>query len=275
MLPFWLPALIKAVSTALIVVMASVVAEAIGPFWGALVASLPVSAGPAYVFLAMGHDGAFLAASALSSFAANAAAGVFLMTYASRAGTRSPWNALGTAFAAWFAVSLVIRGIPWSALTALVLNLFVFGAGFAVLRNKAAAESRPAVRARSWFDLPVRAVVIALFVTGLVIASSMLGPEATGIMAVFPISLSSLLVVVRPRIGGPAAARLAETAFRAMMGFGLALLALHLGIRPWGVAPAMAVALAVTMAWSLGLLVLKHRSGPGGTAPGFHGDRKA
>ena len=258
--PFWLPALIKAVSTALIVVTASVIAEVIGPFWGALVASLPVSAGPAYVFLAMAHDGDFLAASALSSFAANAAAGVFLLTYALRAGTRSSWNALGTAFGAWFMVSLLIRAWSWSAMSALTLNLFVFGTGLFVLRNREATGSRPdAARQRSWFDLPIRAGAIAVFVTGLVLASSILGPEATGIAAVFPISLSSLLVVVRPRIGGPASARLAETAFRAMMGFGLALLALHLGIRPLGVAPAMILGLAVTLVWSSGLLMVRNR----------------
>jgi hypothetical protein len=258
--PVWLPALIKAISTALIVVTASVIAEVIGPFWGALIASLPVSAGPAYVFLAMGHDGDFLAASALSSFAANAAAGVFLLTYALRAGPRSSWNALGTALGAWFAVSLLIRAYPWSAMSALALNLFVFGAGFFFLRTRAVEVSRPTGNwARTWCDLPIRAVAIAVFVTGVVLASAMLGPEATGIAAVFPISLSSLLVVVRPRIGGPASARLAETAFRAMMGFGLALLALHLGIQPLGIAPSMILGLAVTLAWSSGLLMTRRR----------------
>lgn len=49
----WLPPLIRALTTALLVLSASVAAEMAGPFWGALIASLPVSAGPAYVFLAM------------------------------------------------------------------------------------------------------------------------------------------------------------------------------------------------------------------------------
>lgn len=51
----WLPPLVRALTTGLLVVCASTVAEALGPFWGALIASLPVSAGPAYVFLAMQH----------------------------------------------------------------------------------------------------------------------------------------------------------------------------------------------------------------------------
>ena len=42
-----LPILSQAVLIALVVVLASALAETSGPFWGALIASLPVSAGPA------------------------------------------------------------------------------------------------------------------------------------------------------------------------------------------------------------------------------------
>ena len=77
----WLPPLVRALATALLVVSASAVAETLGPFWGALIASFPVSTGPAYVFLAMRHGMDFVAASALSSFAANAANGLFLIAY--------------------------------------------------------------------------------------------------------------------------------------------------------------------------------------------------
>jgi len=72
---FVLPSLARALTTAALVVSASVAAEALGPFWGALIAALPVSAGPAYVFLAMRHGPDFIAASALASFAANASTG--------------------------------------------------------------------------------------------------------------------------------------------------------------------------------------------------------
>jgi hypothetical protein len=76
----WLPLVAKALATALIVVSASVAAEALGPVWGAIIASLPVSAGPAYVFLAMQHGPDFVATSTLNSAAANAATGLFLIT---------------------------------------------------------------------------------------------------------------------------------------------------------------------------------------------------
>lgn len=43
------------------VVSASMIAERTGPVIGALVATLPISAGPTYVFLALDHDAAFIA----------------------------------------------------------------------------------------------------------------------------------------------------------------------------------------------------------------------
>jgi len=45
--------------TALFVSVATIIAERLGAAVGALVATLPVSAGPVYVFLALDHDAAF------------------------------------------------------------------------------------------------------------------------------------------------------------------------------------------------------------------------
>jgi hypothetical protein len=264
MAALWMPALAKAVSTAMVVVVASALAEAIGPFWGALIASLPVSAGPAYVFLAMQHDASFVAASALSSCAANAATGLFLIVYATTARRLRLWQGLGAALATWLVASIVMRQIAWTSATVVLLNLVVYGAGFLVLRGSAEAPPRSgAAILRRRFDLPLRAASIALFVSGVVVVSAMLGPQATGIAAVFPISLTSLLIIVRPRIGGPASALLAATALQAMLGFGLALLALHLAVQPWGVRPALFVGLLVSVSWSAGLLVLRRRSPAG------------
>jgi hypothetical protein len=250
----WLPLLIKAVLTACVVVCAAALAEAFGPFWGALIASLPVSAGPAYVFLAMSHDAGFVAGSALSSLAANAATGGFLIVYAVTVRRLPAWSGLGAAVATWLVASLAIRPIPWTPEAAGLLNLVVYGTGHLICRN-ADPEPAPPHLERHWFDLPLRTVLVATFVCGVVAASSVLGPEATGIAAVFPISLGSLIVMLQPRLGRRASALLAATALRAMFGFGLALLALHFAIEPWGAVRALTIALVVTVTWS-GLLLL-------------------
>jgi hypothetical protein len=263
---FWLPPVVKVVSTGLIVVCASVFAEALGPFWGALIASLPVSAGPAYVFLAMQHEADFVAASALGSLAANAATGLFLIVYSALAGRTSPVKSLGAAVLAWLVASFAVHSVAWSPITALLLNLVVYGVGFALPdaaggRHTAAATST----SRRWLELPLRAAAVAGFVSLIVAISSVLGPAATGIAAVFPVSLISLIVIVRPRIGGWASALLATNAMRAMLGFGMMLLTLHLAIRPLGVVAALIFALSVSGAWSIGLLFLRQwgRSGSG------------
>ncbi|OYV38524.1 MAG: hypothetical protein B7Z80_09795 [Rhodospirillales bacterium 20-64-7] len=265
----WLPPLVKALATALIVVCASVVAEALGPFWGALIASLPVSAGPAYVFLAMQHGTDFVAASALGSCAANAVTGLFLIAYGALARKTSPWRGLAAAVSVWLAAGLAAQKVTWTPTSALLLNLIVYGAGFALLgaiSNSGPEAARPVQR--RWFDIPVRAIAVATFVSVIVGVSTILGPKATGIAAVFPVSLISLIVIVRPRLGGPASALLAANALRPMLGFGVMLLALHLTVRPWGSAASLSLAMAISALWSGALLLLRVRGDQSAVAKG-------
>ena len=256
----WLPLVVRVLTTGLIVVSASAVAEALGPFWGALIASLPVSAGPAYVFLAMQHDAEFVAASALGSFAANAATGLFLVVYGLLANRASSWTSLGAAVLAWLAASLATHQVVWTPYAALLLNLVVYGVGFALLDPDSGTDV-PSARPTRWWrlDLLGRAAAVAGFVAFVVALGSVLGPGATGIAAVFPISLISLIVVVRPRIGGLASSLLAANALRSMLGFGMVLLTLHLAIRPCGIVTALMMALLVSLFWSAGLLLLRRR----------------
>ena len=247
-------------TTAAVVVSASALAEAFGPLWGALIATLPVSSGPAYVFLALQHDAGFVAACALSSYATNAATGVYLVLYARLARTRSLVISLGSALFGWFAVALLALQIEWTPWTATLLNLIVYTAAYWLLKDVFQATITPLpVKAARWFDLPARAVAVAGFVTFVVLASNALGPEATGIAAVFPITFTSLLIILNPRIGGPTTALLAANAVQAMIGFGLMLLVLHLTFEPWGAIASLLTALAVSLAWSVGMLATKGR----------------
>jgi Ca2+/H+ antiporter len=61
-LMFWFALVTKMAITALFVSAATIIAERLGAAVGALVATLPVSAGPVYVFLALDHDPTFLRA---------------------------------------------------------------------------------------------------------------------------------------------------------------------------------------------------------------------
>jgi len=257
----WLPLVAKALATALIVVSASVAAEALGPAWGTIIASLPVSAGPAYVFLAMQHGPDFVATSTLNSAAANAATGLFLITYGILARRLSPWPSLGVALAVWLAASLAVQQTACTVTRAIVLNLAVYGPGLVFVNSDVTAESEPArPLQRQWFDLPLRAASVAAFVSLVVAVSAALGPAATGIAAVFPVSLISMIVILQPRIGGPASACMATNALLPMLGFGIMLFVMHVAVQSSGVTAAFGFAFAVCVTWSGVLLLLLTRS---------------
>src|SRR6185312_5737773 len=80
-LAFLLTLALRMAIAAAFVVTASFITERSGPVIGALVATLPISAGPSYVFLAIDHDAAFIAQGALSSLPINAATIFLGLTY--------------------------------------------------------------------------------------------------------------------------------------------------------------------------------------------------
>ncbi len=79
-LMMWFVLATKMAVTALFVTAATIIAEQLGATVGALVATLPVSAGPVYVFLALDHD-PLISSSAVASLALNSATAIYLTAY--------------------------------------------------------------------------------------------------------------------------------------------------------------------------------------------------
>src|ERR1044072_1246359 len=77
----WLSPVFQMAVPAGFVMAAAMVAERAGAAIGAIVATLPIAAGPAYVFVALDHDSAFISASAIGSIAAHAATAVFSLVF--------------------------------------------------------------------------------------------------------------------------------------------------------------------------------------------------
>src|SRR5215813_15264588 len=96
------------------VVSASFIAERSGPAIGALVATLPISAGPSYVFLALDHDSAFIAQGALSSLPINAATIFLGLTYTLLAQRHNLLISYGTAAIVWIAIAAIVGSTHWS-----------------------------------------------------------------------------------------------------------------------------------------------------------------
>lgn len=256
----WLTLALRAGVTAAIVITAAVIAERAGPRWGGLVASLPVAAGPAYVMLALQHPPQFIADAALGSMAANPATVAFGTVFVLLVVRHGLLVALPLGLLAWLGTLLMIRAAAPGTLGVVALNLVAHMAGILLTRRQmhlVASGVKP--RGRPWFELPARAVLVGGLVATVVTASYALGPVLSGIGAVIPVTYTSLLLVVTPRQGREAAAAVMASGLRGFAGFSAGFLALHLLAVPLGSAGGMVAALAVMLAWSGGILLLRRR----------------
>ncbi|MBN8920567.1 MAG: hypothetical protein J0H62_07750 [Rhizobiales bacterium] len=235
--------------TALFVVSASLAAERVGPLVGAMVATLPVSAGPAYVFLALEHDAAFISDSALSSIVTNAITAVYSLVYATLAQRHGPALSIGGALAVWIAGWFASRGIEWTLIRAALLTAIVFPVCLVLASRYRNAPMRSP--RRRWFDLPLRAGLVGALVTAVVALSHSVGPALTGMLAVFPVVLTSLMLILHPRVGGRGAGAVIANAISGLLGFAAALAALHVAAPVLGVWLALALTLAISVGWNV------------------------
>jgi hypothetical protein len=247
----------KMAGTAAFVFGATRAAERAGPLVGAMVATLPLSAGPAYLFLALDHNAAFIAASALGSLAGNAANVAFCLAHAVAAQRFGLAASLPAALAAWAALVLVLGAGTWTLAGAIVINLVVIAVGWAIA-TRLRRTAMPVV-ARRWYDAPLRAGLVALLVAVVVGLGARLGPRAAGILALFPVVLTSLVLILQPRIGGRATASLTANAILGFLGFGAALVTLHLAAGKLGIAAALMLGLAVSVGSNLAVVALRRR----------------
>src|ERR1041385_3570255 len=125
-LTFLLSLILRMVVAAAFVVIASMVTERSGPAIGALIATLPVSAGPSYIFLALDHDAAFVAQSALASLPMNAASTFMGVTYVLMAQRYPMVVTLAAAFAVWVIFALLVSAYRWSLAAGIALNVLAF-----------------------------------------------------------------------------------------------------------------------------------------------------
>jgi hypothetical protein len=250
-LAFALALIVKMAITAAFVVTATVTAERAGPLVGGLVATLPIGAGPAYVFLALDHDAQFLAQSAVASLAINAVNATFACVYTLLAQKRSLAVSLGGTYAVWIVLALAINSLAWSIAPALLLNVVALGVGVWLVRP---LRHVPMIRLRRrWYDYALRAGLVSVLVGVLVTFSFRIGPYASGLLAVFPVVLTSIILILHNRAGGKPTAAVMANAVLGLAGFGAACVVLHYTAEPLGKWFGLSLALAVAVAYSLGI----------------------
>lgn len=251
---FWAALLAKMLTSAVIVVLASLAVERTGPLVGAMIATLPVSAGPAYIFLALDHDAGFLRDSAVASLPAVSATALFIATYAAFARRHGVVLSLGGGLAVWIAAAVALTriggGLVGAGITAILIILGCIGA-CRRWRTRDAVPARP----KRASDVLVRAGIVMALVVAVVLAGRLAGPGAAGILALAPVVMVSLAVILHPRIGGPATATVLVLSLPGLLGFVAALFALSLAVERTGSAPALTLALLITLAWNGGILL--------------------
>ncbi len=248
---FLLTLVLRMVITAAFVVSASIITERSGPVIGALVATLPISAGPSYVFLSLDHSASFIAESALASLPINAATILLGLVYVVLAQRRSALVSCAGAITVWIALACLIRTIDWSLAGGLAVNAITFGVCIPLMARF--RHVRMPLITRRWYDIPLRASLVATLVATVVTLSRWVGPGVSGTVALFPIVFTSMMLILHPRIGGrPTAAVIANGGW-GLMGFGIAVAVLQVAAPRFGSAVALSLALATCVGWNLGL----------------------
>ena len=250
-LTFLLTLVLRMAITAAFVVTASIITERSGPVIGALIATLPISAGPSYVFLALDHDAAFIAEGALASLPINAATIFLGLTYVVLAQRHGALVSCLAAVAVWIALASIIRSVQWSLAGGLIVNAIAF----AHLRAAAGAlpSRQDAADPRRWYDIPLRASLVATLVATVVTLSGWVGPKVSGIIALFPVVFTSMMLILHPRIGGPPTAAVLANSAWGLIGLGIAIAVLHVAALQFGSAIGLGLALATCVGWNLGL----------------------
>jgi hypothetical protein len=250
-LAFILTLALRMAITAAFVVSASIITERSGPVIGALVATLPISAGPSYVFLALDHDAAFIAEGALASLPINAATIWLALTYVVLAQRRSALVSCGGAVAVWVTLAALMRLVPWSLAGGLIVNAVTFAICLPLLRRF--RHVKMPLITRRWYDIPLRASLVATLVATVVTLSRWVGPTVSGMIALFPVVFTSMMLILHPRIGGKPTAAVIANGGWGLIGFGIAIAVLNVTAPRFGSAVALSLALATCVSWNLGL----------------------
>lgn len=162
--------------------------ERSSPFIGGIVLALPIVTAPAYVFLVLQHEPAFVAAAAQGSLATVGAVLLFLVAVIALV-RRIPMPAtLAAALAIWLAIGVIIRLLPASLITSLAVlilcGLIAWQAGRSVPLTAPAARSRSPL-----FEVALRGAAAGLLVVGVSILAETVGPQIAGIFSSFPVAL--------------------------------------------------------------------------------------
>jgi hypothetical protein len=157
-----------------------------GPRVAGLLAGLPVMSAPTLFF----QGDAFAARASIAMLVGLAGIAMFCLAYAWASLRTRWWTSLATGWAAFGAITVALRDVSWTLTSALAVTAASFLLVWTLLprvHRKGVARALPA------WDLPLRALcgmIVVVAVTGL---AHRLGPNLSGVLALFPSAIAVLL----------------------------------------------------------------------------------
>lgn len=255
---FLLALAVKVCIAACVVVSASLVAQRVSPFMAAMIATLPISAGPVIVFLAYEHGDAFLARSVVGSVAAVGANGLFFTGYAFAAQRHGFWVSVSAGLLAWVVYLSLLDVNGWSISQAF-LTLTAIYAVCIPLTLRFRRVPQPAFRPRVWYDVPLRAFGVAAITAVVAVIGAKVGPGVSGYVALFPVVFTSLNFILHHTVGGRVAGAVVANSFEGLFGFAVALTFVHFTAVPLGAALSLSLGLLICLLWNLALIAIRNR----------------
>ena len=143
-----------------------------------------------------------------------------------------------------------VAQVIWTVPLAVLVNVVVLTAGLWLTRDIPPGPPTGRALTRQWYDLPVRGVIVGIFVAVVVTLGQVIGPLATGIVSVYPITLTSLVLIAMPRLGGQTTAAMMASIVRSMIGFSAGFLLISMSIQAWGATLSLSAALLVMIGWA-------------------------
>ena len=145
-----------------------------------------------------------------------------------------------------------MHAVHWTLAEGLLANAIAYAICVPILEPYRHVKKMPLI-VRRWYDVPLRALLVATLVATLTLLSSWMGPAISGILALFPMVFTSMMLILHPRIGGPATAAVVANSGWGMIGFGLGVTMLHVGALHFGSAAGLTFGLATCVVWNLAL----------------------
>ena len=217
-----------------------------------MIAAIPISAGPSYLFIAMENDAAFVAQSALTSVAVNPMTVVFLVVCSAVVERFGIVAGLILGMGCWFAGAFVITRLGLTLAHACALNAAVLIVAIYLSRPLLAEVAGRGAK-RGWIDIPLRVIAVVTVVGSAVLVGRIIGPKAAGVVALIPVVWISMSVVIYMRQGGAVCASVLANGIAPMTGFWLGLTAVHALAVSHGSTIALLAGLAVSVGFTLGL----------------------